>query len=238
MKNEDKYYEINLMQLLRVIWRRLWIILSAAILSAAGFFAWTYYMVTPLYESSILLYVNNSSFSLENTSFSISSSDLTAAKSLVDTYIVILNSRTTLNGVIKEASLRYSYEDLLKLISASAVNGTEIFQINVTDSDPVEAEKIANTIGIVLPEKISDIVEGSDVRIVDYAVVPAQRSSPSYTLNTAIGFLLGIVLSLFAVVIRQFLDTLVRTESHLTCMYDIPVLVSIPNMALPERTEV
>ena len=98
--------------------------------------------------------------------------------------------------MIEESGIPYTVEELNrnKMISASAVKGTGVFSVTVTSKSPTEAELIANTIAKVLPERIADIIEGSDVRIVDYAIVPAHRSSPSYTKNTAIGGLLGVVL--------------------------------------------
>ena len=235
METNKEYIEIDLLQFLQALWQRMWVIILTAAIAAGIAFTWTRYFVQPLYKASAQLYVNNSSVSLGSTNFSISTSELTAAQSLVDTYIVILQTRTTLEEVIKEADVDYSYEELSKMIDASAVNGTEVFSVTVTSTDPYEAEKIANTIAVVLPNEIADIVEGSDVRIVDYAVVPAQRSSPSYTMNTTIGFLIGLVLSAAVIIIRQLTDTLVRTEDHLTHTYNIPVLAAIPNMAMSEK---
>ena len=76
--------------------------------------------------------------------FSISSGELTAAQKLVDTYIVILRSRSTLNDVIKKSGVDYSYEEMREMVAASAVNNTEIFSISVTSEDKEEAERIAN----------------------------------------------------------------------------------------------
>ena len=164
--------EIDLLKLAQVLLHRAKFIIVCTLLVAAAAFGITYYLITPLYTSTALMYVNNSSFSVGSTSFSISSAELTAAKSLVDTYGVILKSRNTLEDVIRRDSLTYTYEELYEMIETEAVNSTEIFQVSVTSPDPAEAESIANTIAEVLPEKISAIVDGSDVRIVDYAVIP------------------------------------------------------------------
>lgn len=75
-------------------------------------FSYAKFLIVPLYESKAMMYVNNSSLSLGNTSFSISSGELSAAQSLVETYIVILKSRLTLNAVIEKADLPYTYEEL------------------------------------------------------------------------------------------------------------------------------
>lgn len=117
------------------------------------------------------------------------------------------------------------------MIEASAVNSTEIFEVTVTSTDPEEAENIANTIAVMLPDKIAAIVDGSSVRIVDYAIVPSHRAAPSYTKNTAIGMVLGFVLSCAVVICMELFDETVRTEDYLTQTYpDIPLLAVVPDM--------
>ncbi len=222
---------IDLLEVAKALLHRWWALVLAVVIFGAAAFGYTYFLIDPLYQSSTLLYVNNSDISLGATSFTISNADLTAAQKLVNTYVVILKSRTALSEVIEEAGLNYSYEELKDMISAAAVNSTEVFEVVVTSKDPAEAERIANTIANVLPEKIADIVSGSDVRIVDYAVIPSHRSSPSYTRNTAIGMLLGLVLSAAAVILAGMFDDNIRSEDYLAQAYpDIPLLAVIPDM--------
>lgn len=230
MDENKETKEIDLIELLGVLWHRIVIIIISALVGAGCFLGWTYFMVTPLYKSSALMYVNNSSISIGSSSISISPSEISAAKSLVDTYVIVLKTRSTLEKVIAEANLNYSYEQIQGMIDADSVNSTEIFKVTVTSPDPYEAEKIANTIALVLPEKISDIVEGSDVRVVDYAVVPSGRSSPSYTRNTAIGLLVGLFISVAVIVLIHLFDTIIRNEDSLVRKYNIPILTSIPDM--------
>ena len=223
--------ELDLLKIAQVLLQKARIIIAATLLLAAAAFGATYFFITPLYTSTALMYVNNSSFSLGNTSFSISQGELTAAQGLVDTYIVLLKSRTTLEDIIDQCSLAYSCEELSDMIEAEAVNATEIFSVNVTSASPREAERIANIITQVLPERIASIVDGSDVRIVDYAVVPSRRASPSFTRNMVIGALAGFVLAAAIVVLRYMLDDQIHEESYLTQTYpDIPLLAVVPDM--------
>lgn len=223
--------EIDLLELAKALVRRWWALVLAVVIFGMAAFGYTYFLIDPLYKSSALLYVNNSDISLGSTSFSISSADLTAAQKLVNTYIVILKSRTALNEVKSRANLDYSYEELKDMISAAPVNSTEVFEVVVTSKDPAEAERIANTIASILPDKISDIVSGSDVRIVDYAVIPSHRSSPSYTRNTAIGMIIGLIVSAIVIIIAYLMDDNIRSEDYLTQTYpDIPLLAVIPDM--------
>jgi len=189
------------------------------------------FMIIPKYQASVLMYVNNNSISVGSTSFSISSSEITAAKSLVETYLVILKSRLTLNDVIDRGELALSYNQLHGMISAGSVNGTEVFSITVTSTDPQEAEHIANTIAQVLPDKIAGIVEGSSVSIVDYAVVPSNKVSPKVQTYTIAGLLGGLLISCAVIALIEVLDDQIRSESYLLENYaEIPLLTVIPDL--------
>ena len=226
---ENDEIEIDLLKLAQVLLKKAKFIIAITLLVAIATFAFTYYLITPQYTATAMMYVNNSSISVGSTSFSISSAELTAAQSLVDTYIVILKSRTTLEEIIEKDNLEYDYEELYEMIESQAVNSTEIFDIDVTSPDPQEAEKIANTITEILPDRIASIVDGSDVRIVDYAVIPSERTSPSYTLNTVIGALVGFVLAAAIVILRYLFDDQIHEEDYLTQTYPgIPLLAVVP----------
>ena len=224
------YVEIDLLELAGALWKRKWLILIVAMLFAAMALSYAYFMVTPMYTSSALLYVNNNSISFGSANLSISSSDLTAASKLVSTYIVILGSRMTLEDVISEAHLPYTYEQLSKMVSATQVNSTEVFRVTVKCDDPYMAEKIANTIVKVLPKKIADVVEGSNVKVVDYAVVNTRKVSPSLSKYTAIGLMLGFILACGYVFIEMMMDDIVHDEATLIDTYGLPVLASIPDL--------
>ncbi len=233
MKNTDvmeDVVEIDVVKLLKALLHRAWAVILAVVVFASGAFVYTRYLVTPMYRASVLMYVNSSDISVGGTKLSISQSDLMAAQSLVDTYAVILKTRTTLNDVIEKAQLGYDYETLVKNISAAAVNGTEVFQIDVVDANPEQATLIANTIAQVLPEKISSIVEGTSARIVDMAVVPHQKDSPSTTKNVLLGAVIGFVLACGIVVVQELIDDKIHDSDYLMQAFDLPVLAVIPDL--------
>ncbi|MBR4424783.1 MAG: hypothetical protein IKS66_02415 [Oscillospiraceae bacterium] len=230
-KTEQAEYEIDLLQLGKALWHRIVLILLAGVLTASIGYLYTRFYVTPLYQSTATFYVNNKSISVGSGSLSLSTGDLNVSKSLVSSYIVILRSRTTLNEVIEKTGVPYSYAQLRKMISAASVDDTEIFQIKVTGPDAEETERIANCIALVLPETVASIIDGTSVRTVDYAVAPTNPSSPSYTRNVAIAFLIGVALAAAVVVIRFLTDDTIRTEDYLTENYkSIPLLAVVPDL--------
>ena len=228
-RKDDGTIEIDLLHLLQVFWKKAWFIVLMALLCGTLGFCYSTFRMTPMYQSKAMVYVNNQTLSFGASSVSISSQDITASQSLVDTYIVILKSRKTLNEVIKRANLDKSYEGLNGMVSAAAVNETEIFTITVTSPNPYEAELIVNTIADVLPEKIAEVVEGSSAKIVDYGVVNTSKVSPVRTKYAAIGILIGAVLACGLLVILDLMNDLIQDESYLE-RYKVPVLAVIPDL--------
>lgn len=230
MAEENDYIEIDLVRLLSALWRHFWIILLSMVIFGAAGFGYANYLITPLYQSDVQMYVNNADISVGNTSIKFSQGDLLAAQGLVDTYIVILNSRPMLDDVIDELELPYSYEQLKGMIDAEAVNGTEVFQITVTDADRKEAKEIANKIAELLPEHISQVVDGSSVRVVQYAVLAGGPCSPSVMKYLCLGIALGFLISAGIIVLRVLLDKRVHDPEDLAKRYDIPVIAVIPDL--------
>ena len=226
--------QIDVRRLWNAVIGRWWLVAVSAIVCAVLFFVGTFYLVTPQYTSSALFYVNNN-LSIGDTALSITSSDITAAKSLVDSYIVILKSRASLNEVIDYSGVDCTLGELQGMISAASVNSTEVFEVKVESSDPKEAEKIANAIAYILPKRISSIVEGTSAKVVDYAVVPSAPSSPSYPKNTLFGFATGLILSVAYLVIRELFDVTIRSEEDVTQCCDAPILASVPDMTAQSK---
>ena len=234
VQNKDGVIEINLLEVLDAFIKRAWLVILCVVLFAVGGFCYAFYGIKPTYKSSVMFYVNNNTQTeLDMAKLNITSNDITAAKSLVETYIVILKTRNTLNEVIKQSGEDLEYKQLSGMVSAAAVNETEIFQVTVTSTDPLQAELLANTIADVLPQKIASIVEGSSARVVDYAVIPTKKSAPSLKKYTLIGALIGFVIASLIIIMIMLLDYQIHNEDYLIDTYpDIPLLGIIPDFDL------
>ncbi len=232
-KNEGM--EIDLQRIVSAVWSKIWLIVIVSILSAVVALGVTVFFITPQYQSSAMFYVNNNSFSVSDAAFSITSGDISVAKDLVDSYIVILKTRTSLNDVIDYAGVDRDYTELQGMISAAAVNSTEIFEVVVTSPDPEEAEQIASAIAYILPKRISSIIDGTSAKIVDTAIVASSPSSPSYATNTLIGLVLGFIVITAAVVLNEVFDITIRSEEDVAQSCKHPILALVPDMAAPSK---
>ena len=222
--------EIDLQRLSHAVLTKAWLIAVVSIVCAVATYVGMLLLVTPTYQSSIMFYVNNSSSSQDSGNNSVTNADLTASRSLVKSYIIILNTKETLNEVIKEAGLELTHHQVKDMISADAVESTEIVRITITSPDPNEAEKLANAIAAILPTHINRIIDGTSARIVETADVAQRPSSPNYMQNTVLGFVISLVLMLAIVLLREIFDTTVRSEEDVDVSVDKPILGLVPDM--------
>lgn len=229
-KNTNDYYVIDFGHIIKSVWSRVWVVAIVSIMTAVIGFSIAAFAISPTYSSAIMLYVNNSSISLNDVGFSISSSDLTASQSLVKTYNVLLKNRTTLERVIEEANLDYSWKEVNGMIVASSADDTEIMRITVTTEDPYLSQRIANAIATVLPQRVTEVVEGSSMAVVDSAVPNLDKVAPSITGYTVVGMILGFIASVFILVIRAVMDNTIHDEEYIIQNYNYPILAKIPDL--------
>ncbi len=226
----EDYESIDLLQLFQALWQKAWLLIIAGIIVAAATFSWSTFVITPQYSATVMLYVNNSTINVASTSFSISASDISASQSLVKTYIVILKNRTTLNQVLEKTGLNYSYSQIYDMITAASVDNTQVFHITVTCENAENAAVLANTIAEVLPLRVADIIDGSSMRLVDEAVVSPKKVSPNITKNTALGFIVGMIIAAAVVVVLELLDDVIHSDDYILQNFSEPVLAKIPDL--------
>ena len=238
-KIQDDELEIDLAEVFRLLGKKILIILLCATIAAIITMVVSMFLIKPTYKAEASMYVNNSSFSFGQTSFSISASELTASSSLTTSYIYILETRETLEEVIKKCDLDYTYEKLLKKIKSEEITGSAIFKVTVTSNNPVEAEEIANCIVDILPGRIEEIIDGSTVRTVSKAIVPSHRALPFWIWPLG-GFVLGALMCCLVIAVRGLTATreevVIGSAADLRKRYpDITVLSVVPDMRLTNK---
>lgn len=224
--------EIDLQKLLLAYLRKWWLIVACAIVAALGTLYVTANHITPMYRAGVTVYVNNirSDQAIEY----LSSSNLEAAKQLVNTYTNIISSDTVLEQVVTESGLSYKVNDIRDMMTTQQVNDTEIFRVYITHPDPYVAAEVANAIASVAPAEIEEIVEGSAAKIIDYAKIPTSKHSPSYEKNTILGAVIGAIVAILYVTLRYLLDVRIKDSEDIEMMFEIPILGQIPNFGTAE----
>lgn len=196
MGNNDSEIVIDLGKCIQAVLLRWKTVALAGLMLAAVVLAGTSFLVPPEYESGVMFYVCSAAGE------ELSSENLSIARKLVESCMVVLNTRQTQQGILDHTGMDISCQELEKRISAEAMGQTEFFRVTVTGGDPVEAERTADAIGAVLPGRVSALIEGFSVKVADAAVLPSEPDGPDSLRSALSGFGLGMILSAALIILQ------------------------------------
>ena len=217
--------ELNINRILKLVLGKWWLVLLCAVVTAGACFGVSKYILKPKYEASVMIYINNLSFAEDNR---LSGSDIEASKSLVDTYVVLLDTRQMLDQLISQAGVDLTARQVETMISTTTVDRTGMLKIKVTGGDPQTVYHLAQAIGTVFPRQVEKILMGSAASLAEPARLPVQPSSPNVMRNTVSGALCGFVLACSLILLQSLFDVTVRGEKQLAELLDYPLLARIP----------
>jgi len=224
-RNDNEEMEIDLLELLMVMKKHLSAILMAGIVGLVIMFAYTSFLVTPLYSASSMMYVMPDNSNNMNSS---TLSDMQVGQQLTSDYSSMIESRSFMEDVIKKLNLTIDYQQLLEKVEVTNPTSSRILQVTVNDPNPQTAADIANEVASVAESKLKEITGMQAIKIYEEAAVPDRPSSPSLKKNCALGLLAGIVLAMAVITILYLLDDTIKTEDDIEKYLGMTTLAVLP----------
>ncbi len=188
---------------------------------------YSFFLQKPMYNSYTKVILSG-----ENT---ITQNDVMLNKNLVDTYAEVVKSRRVLEQVIEELDLDLSYEELASKISVSAVNNTEIIQINVVDSDPVMSANIANTTASYFTKEVLELYKMNNVNILDKAIVNENPYNIHLSKQLFICVVLGFIIASGIIFVLYYFDRTIKSVEQVEQKLNLPILGSVQEVSKKGR---
>ena len=226
MKEKDKI-EIDVLQMLKVLWKRKLIIALAAIISGAIAFGYSSFVIKPEFTSTTRIYVVNRN---QGDKPGLTNQDLQAGSYLVKDYREIILSQDVLEKVVADQKLNIDAKTLARKVQVTVPADTRIVSISVRDSLPEEASRIANALREVASQKIIAVTRVSDVTTLEEARPAQSPSSPNIRRNTILGFGVGAGLVIIVVLLIELLDDRVKRPEDIEEVMHLSLLGVIPNL--------
>lgn len=225
--------ELNLKQLINIIWNGKKYIIITIILSVLLGIGYSYFLVTPKYESSTTLVLAKAEEKVSNEiSTGITQTDLNLNKNLVSTYRELIRSKTVIRQVMDNLKITDLKENTLKNnISVSSVKDTELIEITVRDENPERATNIANEIAKVFTVQVAEIYNINNVHVIDKAELNNVPYNVHHTKDIAVIALIGAILSIVCIIILSLLDTTVKTQEDIEKVTGMIILAEIPEIS-------
>ncbi|HEM3186961.1 capsular biosynthesis protein CpsC [Streptococcus suis] len=220
---ESNTIEIDVLSLLKTIWRKKIFILVTAVLGAGLAFVYSSFLVTPQYDSTTRIYVVSQNV---EAGAGLTNQELQAGTYLVKDYKEIILSQDVLTQVATELNLN---ENLKEKVSVSIPVDTRIVSISVRDADPNEAARIANSLRTFAAQKIVEVTKVSDVTTLEEAVPAEEPTTPNIKRNIILGLLAGGILATGLVLVMEVLDDRVKRPQDIEEVMGLTLLGVVPD---------
>ena len=220
-KNDE--LEIDLMEIISVLWRWAWVIAAAALGCALVAFVYSKFFITPTYESTTRIVVLT-----QSSSDNLTVNDLNLGTQLSNDYKELIRSRDVVESVIEAYRLDTTYEAFVGSIAVSSPTNTRIIDITLTHTNPLLAKDMVDKLREEAAAKIKSIMAVDAVNVVDEGNVPLEPSDPSVLKWTAIGFLAGALVSVAVIVVLFLLDDTIKSSEDIEKYLKLSTLGTIP----------
>lgn len=224
--NEMEEQVISLSEIFEAVKKR-WIMIVSITLAAALISGLvSFFVIDPVYETSTKLFIGKE----ENDETAYNNNDIQMYQKLLQTYAQAIKTRDLVGRAINDLHYDLEEDDVIRSLTVTPVADTQILEIKYKSKNPEEAKEILKGITREFITTSKELVPNGNVKILEEVQLPEDPVSPNKTMNIAIAFLLGLMVSVGLVFLLEYLDNTYKNKEQLEKDLDIPVLGSIPDL--------
>lgn len=139
--NTESLNPAELRKYFDILYHWKWLILIITLVGGLSAFLYSYFFVTPIYQSTTTLLISEATAS-RTTDYNA----ILTSERLARTYSEMLIQRPVLEETIAKLSLTQAPEYLKKSIDVQLLRDTQLIRVSVDNSNPYKAAEIANTL--------------------------------------------------------------------------------------------
>lgn len=214
--------QISLREIFKIMKKNVALISIVTVLAIALAGVISFYVISPVYQTSTQLLVNQEQIDASQFTNETIETDL----QLINTYSDIIKSSVILEQVIEDRGLDLSVNELNEKITLSTNENSQVIDISVRDEDPVKAVEIANATATIFEVEIQELMNVNNVSILSPAVLRDNPTpvAPNPFLNMAVAAAAGLILGVGIAFLLAYLDTTVKDEQDIEDLLGIPVI--------------
>ncbi len=222
--------EISLQEIVQIVLHRWYVIFIAVVVLLILSYSYAVISYEPTYSADASMVVNSKQLRLVGDE-KVLYNDISLSMKMVHTYEIILLSDRVLMEVVQDLDLPYSYTTIRNWITVTSAKDTDVIMVHVRHSDPRIAVDIANAMMDIAPDIIRDTVEVGSINVLDRAVLPERPDPANYTMDMAVGTLLGVFLGVGIVFLLAAIFPKVLRASDISVKLGMQVLGEVPHIS-------
>lgn len=214
--------KFDLVKLLNILKKNIKLLLILPAICLVVSAALTFFVMPDKYTASTQILVN-----MKKSSSDLAFQNVQSSLQSVNTYTEIIKSPRILDKVSREFDGQYSTAELNSFLKVTNQTNSQIITVSVTTGNKSESDKIVNRISKVFAHDMPKIMSVDNVAILSSAHDNAVKVSPIVSVNLVISIIVGIVLAILIIFLKELLDKRIKTEEDVESQLGLPILGSI-----------
>lgn len=219
---------ISLAEILDAL-KRKWLLIAVITVLCTGIAAGvSIFVIEPVYETSTKLFIGKEENSVEGYN----NNDIMMYQRLLKTYSETIKTKDLVSRAVNRTAYDLTSAEILEKLNVTTVADTQILQVSYKSKNPNEAKAVLEEIAAEFITTSKELVPNGNVTVIETIYAPENPVSPNIKMNIAIGFLLGLMVSVGIVFLLEYMDNTYKNKEQLENDLDIPVLGMIPYLDL------
>ncbi len=225
---------VTIQKIISILLQRIKFIVLATLIVGLLFFLYSKVIVTPMYNTSAMIYIQNYSKSTSANANSpnatssaegnnekaqkIYSSDISGSSNLANVCVTLFRNSDEITSLYEGCTVNISLNE-----------DTFFITISVDGTDPDKCAEVANNIAEAAEGVFHNHFDYGQIGLIRSAKIPAAPYGPNNFKNTLIGLLVGLAASCLISILLELIDTTVKSDDDLQKIYNLPVFAEIPD---------
>ena len=215
---------ISISEIFEALKKRWLLIVSITLVATLISGVLSFFVIKPTYETSTKVFIGKEESNLEGYN----TNDIQMYQKLLQTYAETIKTTEVVQAAINNTNADLTVSAVKGALTVTPVSDTQILQNKYQNKNPEVAKEILENITNEFVDLAKELVPNGNVRVIEAVQLPENPVSPNKTMNVAIAFLLGLMVSVGLVFLMEYLDNTFKNKENLERELDIPVLGIIP----------
>lgn len=216
---------IGLSEFFYILNKRKSVIITITIVAVIISVILSFFIMSPVYEAQVTAIVGKKN---DTANQNVQYNDVIMYQNLTKTYATIGKSKLVAQKSVAKLGDEISTDKFNNVISVTPQAGTQILNIRAQGDTPKEALNRVTALSEAFVETAPSVYNVGEIKIMDKGELPKKPVKPIKSLNIAIAFLLGIIVSVGISFFLEHMDSTLKTSEDVKKHLDLPVLGTIP----------
>ena len=216
---------ISISEIFEALKKRWILIVSITLVATLISGVLSFFVIKPTYETSTKVFIGKEESNVEGYN----TNDIQMYQKLLQTYAETIKTNEVIQAAIKNTNTNLTVEEVKKSLTVTPISDTQILQIKYQNKNPQVAKRILGNITDEFIILAKELVPNGNVRVIEAVQLPENPVAPNKKMNSAIAFLLGLMVSIGLVFLLEYIDNTFKSKENLEKELGIPVIGLIPS---------